>query len=177
MTLDIEDELMHATLTNGQSEIMMFSNTGKSVRYHEDNIRVVGRTARGVRGIKMQTNQNIVALISTNLNQGMVLTATENGYGKRTPVVNYRKTLRGSQGVIAISTSKRNGLVVSANLVDSENDIMLMTDQGTVVRIRVDEIRATGRSAQGVRLIKLKKQEKLVSIQVIYTGDEIIKKK
>lgn len=172
ITLDEGDELLHVMLTNGTKEIMMFSNAGKAIRFNESDVRQVGRTARGVRGMRIQNNQHIVAVVSTDNEDGIVLTATENGFGKRTPVSQYRKTARGSQGVISISTSKRNGMVVSANLVDASEDIMLMTDQGILVRTHVNEVRATGRSAQGVRLINLKAGEQLVSVQVVSVSDE-----
>ncbi|WP_119343377.1 DNA gyrase subunit A [Facilibium subflavum] len=167
ITLDEGDELMHVKLTNGAQEVMMFSDAGKAIRFNEEDVRAMGRTARGVRGMRLQENQTIVALIVTEPDKGMVLTATENGYGKRTPVSEYRKTARGSQGVISIATSQRNGLVVSANLVNEDDDIMLMTDQGILIRTHANEVRETGRSAQGVRLINLKEQEKLVSVQVV----------
>ena len=172
ITLDEGDELLHVMLTNGTKEIMMFSNAGKAIRFNEADVRKVGRTARGVRGMRIHNNQHIVAVVSTDNENGIVLTATENGFGKRTPVSQYRKTARGSQGVISISTSKRNGMVVSANLVDASEDIMLMTDQGILVRTHVNEVRATGRSAQGVRLINLKAGEQLVSVQVVSVSDE-----
>ncbi|GGF89807.1 MULTISPECIES: DNA gyrase subunit A [Cysteiniphilum] len=167
LTLDEGDELLHVHLTNGQQEIMMFSNAGKAIRFNEEDVRAVGRTARGVRGMRIQEDQTIVGVIVTEPDHGVVLTATENGYGKRTPVAEYRKTARGSQGVISISTSDRNGLVVAAGLVEETDDIMLMTDQGVLIRTRVREVRETGRSAQGVKLINLKSDEKLVSVQVV----------
>ena len=172
LTLDESDELLHVVLTNGNQEIMMFSNAGKAIRYNEADVRSMGRTARGVRGMRIQENQHIVGLIVTDPDQGVVLTATENGYGKRTPVSEYRKTARGSQGVISISMSERNGLMVSAGLVEETDDIMLMTDQGVLIRTRANEVRETGRSAQGVRLINLKSQEKLVSVQVVSNDEE-----
>ena len=172
ITLDDGDELLHVELTNGSKEIMMFSDAGKAIRFDEADVRAVGRTARGVRGMRIQDGQSIVALIATDHNQGMLLTATEYGYGKRTPVSEYRKTARGSQGVISISTSERNGLVVAASLVANEDDIMLMTDQGVLIRTHANEVRETGRSAQGVKLINLKTNEKLVSVQVIDADDE-----
>ncbi len=172
ITLDEGDELLHVELTDGHKEIMMFSDAGKAIRFSEEDVRAMGRTARGVRGMRIQDEHTIVALIVTDIDQGMVLTATENGFGKRTPVHEYRKTARGSQGVISISTSERNGLVVSANLVADTDDIMLMTDQGILIRTHANEVRETGRSAQGVKLINLKEDEKLVSVQVVENDDE-----
>jgi DNA gyrase subunit A len=167
LKLDEGDELLHVHLTRGQQEIMMFSNAGKAIRFNEEEVRAVGRTARGVRGMRIQEDQSIVGVIVTDPDQGVVLTATENGYGKRTAVAEYRKTARGSQGVISISTSDRNGQVVAAGLVEETDNIMLMTDQGVLIRTRVSEVRETGRSAQGVKLINLKSNEKLVSVQVV----------
>ena len=171
ITLKEDDELLHVMLTNGSKEIMMFSNSGKAIRFNEKDVRQTGRTSRGIRGMRIQNNQYIVSVISTNNEKEIVLTATENGFGKRTSISHYRKTARGSQGVISISTSKRNGMMVSANLVRNNEDIMLMTDQGVLVRTRVHEVRETRRSAQGVCLINLKHGEKLVSAQVVNAGD------
>ena len=167
LKLDTSDELLHVALTDGKKEIMMFSDAGKVIRFNESGVRSMGRVARGVRGMKIQKDQRIVGVIVTDADHGVVLTATENGYGKRTPVNHYRRTSRGSQGVISIATSRRNGLVVSAKLVKDSDDIMLMTDQGVLIRTRVKEVRSTGRSAQGVRLINLKNKEQLVSVQVV----------
>ena len=173
LTLDEGDELLHVELTDGDKEVMLFSDFGKAIRFNEKEVRAVGRTARGVRGMRIYDDQCIVALIITDPDAGMVLTATENGYGKRTKVSEYRKTARGSQGVISIATSTRNGAVVSANLVDEQEDIMLMTDQGVLIRTCAREVRETGRSAQGVKLINLKENEKLVSVQVVENNEAI----
>jgi DNA gyrase subunit A len=173
INLNEHDKLLHVELTNGNKEIMMFSDAGKSIRFSEQDVRSMGRTARGVRGMRIQDDQNIVALIVTEVDKGIVLTATKNGYGKRTLVKHYRKTSRGSQGVISILTSKRNGCVVSANLVEEKDNLMLMTDQGTLIRTYASEVRKTGRSAQGVKLMNLKKDEKLVSVQVVETLDQL----
>ncbi|TNF69826.1 MAG: DNA gyrase subunit A [Gammaproteobacteria bacterium] len=167
LTLEEGDQLMDVVLTDGTKEIMMFSNAGKAVRYNENDVRSMGRTARGVRGMKIADDSEIVGLLATAPDEGMVLTATEHGYGKRTPVSDYRKTARGSQGVIAIATTDRNGQVIGAVLVNDDDDIMLMTDQGTLVRTKVDQVRETGRSAQGVKLINLKSSERLVALQLV----------
>ena len=172
LNLDEGDELLHVQLTNGQQEIMMLSDAGKAIRFNEVDVRAMGRTARGVRGMRIRENQLIVGVIVTDPDQGVVLTATENGYGKRTSVAEYRKTARGSQGVISISTSDRNGLVVAAGLVNDTNDIILMTDQGVLIRTSVCEVRETGRAAQGVRLINLKNSDKLVSVQVVAAEED-----
>ncbi len=172
LTIDDDDELMDVVLTGGSSEVMMFSDAGKAIRFSETDVRAMGRTARGVRGMRIKDGQIIVALITTLPDEGVVLSATQFGFGKRTPVSEYRKTARGSQGVISISTSDRNGCVVGAVLVDEDDDIMLMTDLGMLVRTKVEQVRETGRAAQGVKLINLKENEKLVVIQQVSNDDE-----
>lgn len=122
--------------------------------------------------MRLHDNQKIVSVIVTNPDEGVVLAATENGYGKRTAVSAYRKTKRASQGVIAISTSERNGKVVVAVLVDNDEDIVMITDNGTLVRTSSDQVRECGRSAQGVRLINLRNNEKLISLKVVKQEDE-----
>lgn len=160
------DQLIGVGLTDGHSEIMLFSNAGKVIRFAEDEVRPMGRTARGVRGIRLQDDQELIALIIAN-KEGAILTATENGYGKRTSIDEYRITGRGGQGVISIQVNDRNGKVVSAQQVHGDDEIMLITDKGTLVRTRVDEVSVVGRGAQGVRLIKLDESEKLVGLQRI----------
>lgn len=131
----------------------------------------MGRSAAGVTGMRIQPDQKIISMLVTNADEGIVLAATENGYGKRTAVCEYRKTKRASQGVIAISTSQRNGKVVVAVLVQNDEDIVMITDNGTLVRISSDEVRKCGRSAQGVRLINLRNNEKLISLKVVKQDD------
>ena len=170
ITLDADDELMDVILTNGELDIMMFSDAGKAIRFNEFDVRPMGRTARGVRGMKLLSKQVVVSILATQEEQGVILSSTRLGYGKRTPVKEYRKTARGSQGVISISTSERNGNVIGAVLVNENDDVMLMTDLGMLIRTKVDQIRETGRAAQGVKLIDLKSNEHLVAIQAI--GDD-----
>ena len=172
LSIDEDDELMDVVMTDGHQEIMMFSNAGKAIRFNEQEVRAMGRTARGVRGMRVAPGQEVVALLATAPSEGVVLTATEHGYGKRTAISEYRCTARGSQGVISISTSDRNGAVVSAVLVNETDDVMLMTDQGTLVRTPVCHIRETGRSAQGVKLINLNEGERLVTLQTIEENDD-----
>ncbi|MDF2867740.1 MAG: gyrA [Gammaproteobacteria bacterium] len=162
--LDEGDKLVGVALTSGTSEVMLFNNAGKAIRFNEDEVRAMGRTARGVRGMRLSKNQQVIALIIATPD-GQILTATENGYGKRTLLDEYRLTSRGGQGVIAISTSDRNGQVVGAIQVTDADEVMLITDRGTLVRTRVGEISLVGRNAQGVRLIRLAEEEKLVGIQ------------
>ncbi|MFV9975258.1 MAG: DNA gyrase C-terminal beta-propeller domain-containing protein, partial [Francisella endosymbiont of Hyalomma scupense] len=165
------DELSYVALTDGNKQIMMFSDAGKAIRFDESNVRAMGRSAAGVTGMRIQPDQKIVSMLVTNADGGIVLAATENGYGKRTAVCEYRKTKRASQGVIAISTSQRNGKVVVAVLVENDEDIVMITDNGTLVRISSDEVRECGRSAQGVRLINLRNNEKLISLKVVKQDD------
>ena len=132
----------------------------------------MGRGARGVRGMTLQATQKVVSLIVVDNDQMDILTATIHGYGKRTAVTEYRFSKRGAQGVISIQTSDRNGKVVGASLVNSEDEIMLITDKGVLVRTRVDEISQMGRNTQGVKLISLGEDERLVSIEKIESLDQ-----
>ena len=166
------DELSYVALTDGSKQVMMFSDAGKTIRFDESDVRAMGRSAQGVSGMKLQDGQRIVSMFVTDPDEGIVLAATENGYGKRTAVSEYRKTKRASQGVKAIATSDRNGSVVVAVMVDSDEDVVMITDNGTLVRTSSSEIRECGRSAQGVRLINLRNNEKLISLKVIKCDDE-----
>jgi len=159
------DQLVGVAITDGSSDIMLFTSAGKAVRFNEENVRCMGRNAAGVRGIKMPDGVKVVSLIIAA--QGCVLMATENGYGKRTAVEDYPQHGRGGQGVISIQTSERNGAVVGAVLVDEEDEIMLISNAGTLVRTRVAEVSTMGRNAQGVRLIALGEGEKLVGLERI----------
>jgi DNA gyrase subunit A len=163
--LRADDYLIDVAVTDGSRDVMLFSNTGKAIRFKEDDVRPMGRTACGVRGIRLTHGQRVIALIIVN--QGSVLTATENGYGKRTLVDDYPGHGRGGQGVISIQSSERNGAVVGAVLVQDEDEIMLISNAGTLVRTRVNEISILGRNTQGVRLINLHKDEKLVGVERI----------
>ncbi len=154
-----DDQLVGVDLTDGTRDIMLFSSGGKAIRFNEEHVRPMGRTACGVRGIKLLEGQRVNALIVVD--EGMVLTATENGYGKRTPADDYPAHGRGGQGVISIQTTERNGDVIGATLVSDEDEVMLISTGGTLVRIRVNEISVVGRNTQGVRLINLGEGEKL----------------
>lgn len=161
-----DDRLVGVAITDGSNDVMLFSNAGKVIRFHEQLVRSMGRTARGVRGIKLPAGQRVIALnIATPT--GAILTATENGYGKRTDIDEYRVTGRGGQGVISIHVNERNGDVVRATQVQPGDEVMLISDHGTLVRTRVDEISVIGRNTQGVRLIHLSENEKLVGLQRI----------
>lgn len=164
-----QDKLIGVGLTNGDSEIMLFSNAGKVLRFNESQVRAMGRTARGVRGMRLKESQRLIALNIVE-EQGSILTATEHGYGKRTAISEYPQTSRGGQGVISIQASERNGTVVRATQVQDGDEVMLITDQGTLVRMKVAEISVIGRNTQGVRLINLSDEERLVGMQRI---DEI----
>ena len=166
------DELSYVALTDGNKQVMMFSDSGKTIRFDESDVRAMGRSAQGVSGMKLQDGQRIVSMFVTDPDEGVVLAATENGYGKRTAVSEYRKTKRASQGVKAISTSERNGSVVVAVMVASDEDVVMITDNGTLVRTESSQIRECGRSAQGVRLINLRNNEKLISLKVIKNDGE-----
>jgi DNA gyrase subunit A len=169
--LDEGDQLVGAALTDGKHDVMLFSDGGKAVRFDEDDVRAMGRTARGVRGMMLEPGQNVIAMLVAEDETQSVLTATENGYGKRTPIVEYTRHGRGTKGMIAIQQSERNGRVVAATLVRPEDEIMLITDKGVLVRTRVAEIRELGRATQGVTLIALDDGSKLSGLQRIVESD------
>jgi DNA gyrase subunit A len=164
------DKLVGVAITDGQQDILLFSSAGKAVRFNESKVRAMGRTACGVRGIRLDEGQRVVSLIVSS--DGDVLTVTENGYGKRTPISEYPVHGRGGQGVISIQTSERNGPVVGAVQVVDEDEIMMITDGGTLVRNRVADVSQMGRNTQGVIMIRLSKLEKLIGIERIESLDE-----
>ncbi|MDT8388344.1 MAG: DNA gyrase subunit A [Thiogranum sp.] len=168
--LRADDYLVNVNLTDGTRDVMLFSNSGKVIRFNENDVRPMGRTACGVRGIRLQPGQKVIALIIVD--KGYVLTATENGYGKRTPAADYPVHGRGGQGVISIQGSERNGEVVGAVLVQEEDEIMLITNGGTLVRTRVNEVSSMSRNTQGVRLIALHNGEKLVGLECVVDVQE-----
>ncbi|HWT38220.1 MAG TPA: DNA gyrase subunit A, partial [Paraburkholderia sp.] len=165
--LDDGDYLIGAAITDGEHDVMLFSDSGKAVRFDENDVRPMGREARGVRGMQLEDGQSVIALLVAGDEQQSVLTATENGYGKRTPITEYTRHGRGTKGMIAIQTSERNGKVVAATLVDPEAQIMLITNTGVLIRTRVSEIREMGRATQGVTLISLDEGTKLSGLQQI----------
>ncbi|WP_322056656.1 DNA gyrase subunit A [Paraburkholderia sp. J63] len=169
--LDDGDYLIGAAITDGEHDVMLFSDAGKAVRFDENDVRPMGREARGVRGMQLEDGQQVIALLVAGDEQQSVLTATENGYGKRTPITEYTRHGRGTKGMIAIQTSERNGKVVAATLVDSEAQIMLITTTGVLIRTRVSEIREMGRATQGVTLISLDEGTKLSGLQQIAEAD------
>jgi len=180
VNLDDGDYLIGAALTDGKHDVMLFSDGGKAVRFDENDVRPLGRSARGVRGMSLDDGQSVIAMLvaaqeNAVADEGMarnsVLTATENGYGKRTPIDEYTRHGRGTKGMIAIQQTERNGKVVAATLVHSDDDIMLITDRGVLVRTRVSEIREMGRATQGVTLIGLDEGAKLSGMQRIVEND------
>ena len=169
--LDEGDYLIGAALTDGKHDVMLFSDGGKAVRFDEDDVRAMGRAARGVKGMALEDGQSVIAMLVAEDETQSVLTATENGYGKRTSIVEYTRHGRGTKGMIAIQQSERNGKVVAATLVRADDEIMLITDTGVLVRTRVSEIRELGRATQGVTLISLDAGAKLIGLQRIVEND------
>ncbi|WP_175690015.1 DNA gyrase subunit A [Burkholderia anthina] len=170
--LDEGDYLIGASITDGAHDVMLFSDSGKAVRFDENDVRPMGREARGVRGMQLEDGQQVIALLVAGSEEQTVLTATENGYGKRTPITEYTRHGRGTKGMIAIQTSERNGKVVAATLVDAEDQIMLITTAGVLIRTRVSEVREMGRATQGVTLISLDEGTKLSGLQQIAEAEE-----
>ncbi|MCD6665279.1 MAG: DNA gyrase subunit A [Hydrogenophaga sp.] len=169
--LDEGDFLIGAALTDGKHDVMLFSDGGKAVRFDENDVRPMGRNARGVRGMMIEEGQSVIAMLVAEDEQQSVLTATINGYGKRTPITEYTRHGRGTKGMIAIQQSERNGKVVAATLVLADDEIMLITDTGVLVRTRVSEIREMGRATQGVTLISLDEGAELSGLQRIVEND------
>ena len=164
--LNENDELVEVGLTDGESDILLFTSAGKVIRFSEGHVRSMGRTARGVRGIKLKSDQAVISMLIINsaTDEAKVLIATENGYGKRTELSDFPRKNRGGQGVIAIKVGERNGLVVGAQLVLDDDDLILITGGGRLVRTRAKEITVVGRNTQGVRLMRLGKEEQLTSL-------------
>jgi DNA gyrase subunit A len=165
------DRLVGVDFTDGNRQIMLFSNAGKAVRFQETDVRPMGRTARGVHGMRLGREERVIALIIVD--RGHVLTATENGYGKRTPVEEYPLHGRGGQGVISIRTSARNGKVVGAVQVAEDEELMLISDRGTLLRMRAADVSVVGRSTQGVRLVAVERGEKLVGLERVVELERI----
>jgi len=172
--LDEGDYLIGVAVTDGSYDVMLFSSEGKAVRFVEEDVRPMGRTATGVRGMRLPEGENwkVVCMLAAKDEAHTVLTATENGYGKRTPISEYTKHGRGGQGMIAIQASDRNGALVGAVLVDDHDEVMLISTGGVLIRTAVSQIREMGRSTQGVTLIALSEGEKLAGIARIEDRDE-----
>lgn len=171
--LDNGDYLIGAEITNGENDVVLVSNGGKAVWFDENSVRSMGRNARGVRGMKIPDENQALSLLIASSEDESVLVATENGYGKRTVLSDFRKSGRGTQGVKAIQVSDRNGIVVAARLVSDSDEIMLITTGGVLIRTRVSEIRELGRATQGVTLINLTKDEKLSGLAKIVEPEQI----
>jgi DNA gyrase subunit A len=174
IALDLRDDdsLIGVQLTGGQSDLMMFTSSGKGIRINENDVRAMGRTAAGVRGIKIKPGDEVISLIAVESNDGQVLFATANGYGKRTQVDEFSVQGRGGQGVISIKTSARNGQVVGVIKTAGDEEVMLISNGGTLVRTPASDISILGRNTQGVTLIRLGKGEQLVQIEPVAAGVE-----
>src|SRR6185436_9892864 len=170
--LDDGDYLIGVALTDGKQDVMLFSDAGKAVRFAESEVRGMGRNAGGVRGMKLGEGSHVISLLTADNENVSVLTATENGYGKRTPIGDYTRHGRGTQGMIAIQASDRNGKLVAAQIVGDDDEIMLITTGGVLIRTRISEIRDMGRATQGVRLINLGEGEKLAGLEKILERDD-----
>jgi DNA gyrase subunit A len=170
--LDDGDYLIGVAITDGACDVMLFSDAGKAVRFEEGDVRPMGRAARGVRGMMLEDGQSVISMLVAQGETLNVLTATENGFGKRTPIAEYTKHGRGTKGMIAISTSERNGKVVGAVLVEPEDEVMLISTGGVMIRTPVQHVRETSRSAQGVTLINLDEGTKLASIEKVIETEE-----
>ena len=169
------DKLVGATITDGNNDIMLFS-TGKAIRFDESQVRSMGRGSRGVKGMKLDSGQKVISMLAAprskneedkSYGRNAVFLATENGYGKRTRISEFSRHGRGVKGVIGIQTSERNGQAVGACLVSEKDEIMLITNNGVIVRTRVSEVREMGRSTQGVRLNSLDTDQSLITLQRI----------
>jgi DNA gyrase subunit A len=173
IALELEDgnTLMGTALTDGHSDVLLIASSGKAVRFKESDVRAMGRTARGVRGIRLSGDQQVISLIIPEVD-GYVLTASERGFGKRTLVTEFPVKGRGTQGVIAMQSSDRNGGVVGGVQIFAGDELMLISDLGTLVRTPGDEVSVQGRNTQGVRLINLRDDEKLVSVARIVEKDD-----
>lgn len=172
LALDEGDHLVQAAVTHGDNDIMLFSQFGKAVRFHESSVREMGRTARGVRGIKLADGDKLISLILPD-NELTVLTVSEKGFGKRTQTAEFPAKSRATQGVIAMVVNDRNGPLVAARQMGDGEEVMLISDQGTLVRTRGDEISVLGRNTQGVRIIRLSDEEKLVGVDCIAEPEEV----
>ena len=156
--------MVSARITNGNQEVMLFASSGKAIRFDENDARAMGRTAKGVRGMRLATDEFIKSLVVIEDDVHEILIACENGFGKRTLIEEFNTQNRGGGGVIAIKTSERNGALVRATKVDATDDIILISDKGTLVRTPVEHVASSGRNTQGVTLIRLPKDEKLVAM-------------
>ena len=163
ITIDADDELIAAAITEGDSQVVLASRSGKTIRFTETDVRITGRTAQGVRGIRLGATDAVVSMAVVNT-EGTLLTVTEKGYGKRSRVEDYRFQTRGGQGVINIKTTERNGDVVAVPFVKQEDEVMAITAQGMILRLRIEDFNILGRITQGVRLIHLEEGDQVVAV-------------
>jgi len=170
--LDDGDRLIGVALTDGEHDVMLFSSNGKAVRFDENDVRPMGRNAHGVRGMMLGRGERVISMLVAEDEQQSVLTATENGYGKRTPIVEYTRHGRGTKGMIAIQQTARNGTVVAAALVRSDDEVMLISTGGVLIRTKVKSIREMSRSTQGVTLINLDEGEKLAGLERVVERED-----
>jgi DNA gyrase subunit A len=170
--LEPGDRLVGADITDGSKQIVLCSSEGKAIRFDENDVRPMGRNAAGVRGIRLPEGQEVISLLILS-EQGLILTASENGYGKLTPIEEYPVHGRGGQGVIALQTTERNGKMVGALQVKQDDEVMLISSNGTLVRTPVSDISVQGRNTQGVRLIRLDEGDRLVGLEriVVESGE------
>jgi DNA gyrase subunit A len=167
------DHLVGTAVTDGDSDVMLFSSAGKAVRFSEVDVRAMGRTSRGVRGIRLDSEQAVISMVIPKLD-GKVLTVSENGFGKRTLITEYATKGRGGKGMIAMQCSERNGPVIGVVQVFDGDEIMMISDQGTLVRTRVDEVSLSGRNTQGVRVIRVKTDEHVIGVERIQEPEVVI---
>lgn len=172
LELEEGDVLIGTAITTGDDDIMLFSSAGKAVRFNENDVRAMGRTAKGVRGIRLEQDQHLISLLVPK-EGGRVLSVSENGYGKRTEVTEYLTKGRGNKGMIFMKISERNGNMVGAVQVFEGDELMMISDQGTMVRTRADEISILGRNTLGVRVIRLKEGEHVVGVECIDEPQDI----
>ena len=169
--LDANDELVGTSITNGTNDLMLVRDSGKAVFFNEKDARPLGRDTRGVKGITLEKDQSVISLIMPD-NENQILTVSENGFGKRSKVDQFRKTKRGAKGVIAMQLSERNGKLIAANEVTENDQVILISNKGTLVRTKVSEISIIGRNTQGVRVIKLKSNELLNGMALTMENDD-----
>ena len=169
--LEPNDMLIGVAITSGGDEIILGTSNGMAIRFNEDHVRSMGRVSRGVRGIKLRENDSVVDMVIAEKDASL-LTVCENGYGKRTSLQDYRPQSRGGLGLINIKTTERNGLVVALKAVHDDDELMMITAAGIIIRTGLNEVRAIGRNTAGVRMIKLKKGDKLVAVERLVTNDE-----
>jgi DNA gyrase subunit A len=173
VALDEGDHLIGVSLTDGKHDVMLFSDAGKAVRFDEDDVRPMGREARGVRGMQLEDGQRVISMLVAESEEFSVLTATQNGYGKRTSIAEYTRHGRGTKGMIAIQTSERNGKVVGAALVKTEDEVMLISNAGVLIRTRVEQIREMSRATQGVTLINLDEGTLLAGLEKVAESESV----